>query len=119
MKFLDIIKQYKNGLLVEQGPGDVPPPPTDPTAAAPAPTAPAPATPPPAEPAEPDQVDEPAGIVAMGNLLKKALTLNLDDGAKLKISQLPEVNEKNASKVINQIVTIMKTYTSDIDIGTD
>lgn len=116
MKFLDIIEHYKNGLVVEQGPGDVPPPPTDPTAA---PTTPVPATPPPVEPTEPDQVDEPAGIVAMGNLLKKALTLNLDDGAKLKISQLPEINEKNASKVINQIVTIMKTYTSDIDIGTD
>lgn len=91
MKFLQIIEQY-SGQLTEQdqaGGSTVQPP---------------------------DQIDEPAGIVTMGNLLKKALTMKINDSDKYKISQLPEINEKNASQVIDQLISIMKTYSVDIDI---
>jgi hypothetical protein len=91
MKFLQIIEQY-SGQLTEQdqaGGSTVQPP---------------------------DQVDEPAGIATMGNLLKKALTMKINDSDKYKISQLPEINEKNAAQVIDQLISIMKTYSVDIDI---
>jgi hypothetical protein len=113
MKFLQIIEHYEKSLVNEMDnpPPVMAPPPDGPSS----PPAPAP-VPPTSE--EPIQVDEPAGIATMGNLLKKALTLKLDDDAKYKVSQLPEINEKNASEVINQLIAIMKTYSSDIDIET-
>jgi len=113
MKFLQIIEQFEKSLINEMdNPPPVAAPPPDGPSSPPAPN-PVPPTP---EPQEPVQVDEPAGIATMGNLLKKALTLKLDDDAKYKVSQLPEINEKNASEVINQLIAIMKTYSSDIDI---
>lgn len=60
--------------------------------------------------------DVPAGIATMGTLLKKALTMKINDDDRYKISQLPDINEKNASEVINKLLTIMKTYSADIDI---
>jgi len=111
MKFLQIIEHYEKSLVNEM---DNPPPVMAPPPGGPSsPPAPEP-VPPTSE--EPIQVDEPAGIATMGNLLKKALTLKLDDDAKYKVSQLPEINEKNASEVIDQLIAIMKTYSSDIDI---
>lgn len=98
MKFLEIIKKYEKGLVLEQ---DVPPDDVQPT------EAPQPET---------EPVDEPAGIVSMGNLLKKALTMKLSDEDKFKVSQLPELNEKNAAQIISQISAIMKTYSVDIDL---
>jgi len=113
MKFLQIIEQYEKNLISEM---DNPPPVMAPPPDGPS-SPPAPNSVPPTQD-EPVQVDEPAGIATMGNLLKKALTLKLDDDAKYKVSQLPEINEKNASEVINQLIAIMKTYSSDIDIET-
>lgn len=94
MKFIDIINDYKKGLVLEQ---DAPPAATD-------------------VPAEPEGVDEPAGIATMGNLLKKALTMKVSDSDRYKISQLPTVNETNASQIIDQLISIMKTYSVDVDI---
>jgi hypothetical protein len=98
MKFLDIIKKYESGLVLEQ----YAPPPEE--------------APPATEVEAPEQIDEPAGIATMGNLLKKALTMKISDSDRYKISQLPAINETNASQVIDQLIAIMKTYSVDIDI---
>jgi hypothetical protein len=102
-KFIAIIEQHSKH-LIEQ---DVPPPPQ--TANQPPDTLP-----------ETDTVentpDVPAGIATMGTLLKKALTMNISDDDRYKISQLPEINEKNADEIINKLLAIMKTYSADIDI---
>lgn len=99
MKFLDIINEYNQHLNEQDSAGLQG---TD-TAGDP-------------QNATPNNIDEPAGIATMGNLLKKALTLKINDGDRYKISQLPEINEKNASDIIDQLISIMKTYSVDIDI---
>jgi len=111
MKFLQIIEQFEKELVNEM---DNPPP-------NPAPEPGGSADMPPADPASqtPDQVDEPAGIATMGTLLKKALTLKLSDEDRYKVSQLPQIDEKNASEVINQLIAIMKSYSVDTDINTN
>lgn len=111
MKFLDIIKQYETGLVVEQ---DAPPPeqeiPQDPAAAEQQPAT-------PEQPAEGEsEMDVPASIATLGSLLKKALTMKISDEDRYKISQLPNINEKNATEIINQLQAIMKSYSVDIDI---
>ena len=107
MKFLQIIEKFEKELVNEMDtpPPNMAPPPDGPSS----PLAPAPV----------DAVDEPAGIATMGTLLKKALTLKLSDEDRYKVSQLPSVNEKNASEVINQLIVIMKSYSVDTDINTD
>jgi len=111
MKFLQIIEQFEKELVNEM---DNPPP-------NPAPEPGGSADMPPAAPSSqtPDQVDEPAGIATMGTLLKKALTLKLSDEDRYKVSQLPQIDEKNASEVINQLIAIMKSYSVDTDINTN
>lgn len=99
MKFIDILNNYKKTLVIEQ---DIPPDDVQPAADN--------------TPELPDQIDEPAGIATLGNLLKKALTLKVNDSDRYKISQLPAINETNASQVIDQLIAIMKTYSVDIDI---
>lgn len=99
MKFLEIIDQYKQQLSEQDSTG------LEGTDVAGGP-----------QNAVPDNVDEPAGIATMGNLLKKALTLKINDSDRYKISQLPEINEKNAAEIINQLIAIMKTYSVDVDI---
>ena len=42
--------------------------------------------------------------------------LKVNDSDRYKISQLPAINETNASQVIDQLIAIMKTYSVDIDI---
>jgi hypothetical protein len=108
-RFIKIIEKYSSSIVLEQ---DVPPPPD--TSEEPGLTA---------APADVDNIpdmedkpDVPAGIATMGNLLKKALTMKINDDDKYKISQLPEINEKNADEIINKLLAIMKTYSADIDI---
>jgi hypothetical protein len=107
MKFTDIVDLHLKKLITEQ---DAPPP----EAAVPGdgPQRPEQA----AEPAEPAEPDVPAGIATMGSLLKKALTMKLSDEDRYSISKLPEINERNANEIINQIIAIMKSYSADIDI---
>lgn len=113
MKFFKVIENYKKGLVIEQdAQSDVPQPEQQP----PSNVVGNPQTDTTSEPADEGKVDTPAGIATMGNLLKKALTIKMNDEDRYKVSQLPEVNEKNASQVIDQIIAIMKTYSADIDI---
>ena len=107
MKLLQIIEKFEKELVNEMDtpPPNMAPPPDGPSS--------------PPAPAPEDAVDEPAGIATMGTLLKKALTLKLSDEDRYKVSQLPSVNEKNASEVINQLIVIMKSYSVDTDINTD
>jgi hypothetical protein len=105
-KFIQIIEQHSK-FLAEQ---DVPPPPE--SGSSPADTL-------PPEEETNTNPDVPAGIATMGNLLKKALTMNISDDDRYKISQLPEINEKNADEIINKLLTIMKTYSADIDIDSN
>ena len=42
--------------------------------------------------------------------------IKVNDSDRYKISQLPAINETNASQVIDQLIAIMKTYSVDIDI---
>jgi hypothetical protein len=107
MKFLQIIEKFEKQLVNEMDdpPPNMAPPPDGPS------------SPPAPEPEHPG-VDEPAGIATMGTLLKKALTLKLSDEDRYKVSQLPNIDEQNASEIINQLITIMKTYSVDTDINT-
>jgi hypothetical protein len=104
MKFTDIVDIHLKKLITEQ---DAPPP----EAAVPGDE--------PQQPEQPVEPDVPAGIATMGSLLKKALTMKLSDEDRYNISKLPEINEKNANEVINQIIGIMKSYSADIDIDND
>lgn len=120
-KFLYIIEQYNAKLVNEQ---DAPPPmPAPPPEGPSSPPAPAPQVPTgaPEAPVEdqPEQPDVPAGIATMGNMLKKALTMKLSDEDRFKVSQLPEINENNANEIINTLISIMKSYSADVDVGTE
>lgn len=113
MKFIKIIEKYKKDLVIEQdAQSDVPQPEQKP----PSNVVGNPQTDTTSEPSEEGQIDEPASVATMGNLLKKALTIKMNDEDRYKVSQLPEINEKNAAQVIDQIIAIMKTYSADIDI---
>ena len=118
MKFLNLLDEYqKKNFLTEQDAGQQPAP-QEASAEAPA-EAPAPAP----EPEAPEQPDVPASIATMGELLKKALTINISPEDRAGIAtQIPKVTEKNANEVIELIISLMKTYSDDIDIkipGTD
>lgn len=108
MKFLNLLDEYKkNNFLTEQDASQQPAPVEAPTP----------------EPEAVDQPDVPASIATMGELLKKALTLNISPEDRASIAtQIPAVNEKNANQVIELIISLMKTYSDDINIkipGTD
>jgi hypothetical protein len=108
MKFLNLLDEYKkNNFLTEQDASQQPAPVEAPTP----------------EPEAPEQLDVPASIATMGELLKKALTLNISPEDRASIAtQIPKVNEKNANQVIELIISLMKTYSDDINIkipGTD
>lgn len=97
-KFLKLVEEVEQEIAAADV-GTAPPSPE------PAPSAP-----------QPYSGDTPASIATLGNLLKKALTMSLSDDDQYKISQLPEINEKNASAEIPRIIAIMKTYSSDVEI---
>ncbi|NBO99123.1 MAG: hypothetical protein EBU90_03215 [Proteobacteria bacterium] len=116
MKFLNLINnKFKE--LNEQVPGEVPGlGPTDPMAPAPAPV------PPPAAGPAPEAGPKPLspeGEVFLVRLLKKALFLNPGDIDEKMLKDLPEINETNASEVLNSIVEIMKKYSNSIDVDTE
>ena len=112
MKFLNLLDEYqKKNFLTEQDAGQQPAPQEAPAEASAL------------EPEAPEQPDVPASIATMGELLKKALTLNISPEDRASIAtQIPKVNEKNANQVIELIISLMKTYSDDINIkipGTD
>jgi len=121
MKFVDLYhKRFKE--LLEQGPA------VDPTLTVPLPGQPAvdpmqqqPATPAmPSTNAQPEEQKPltPEGEVFLVRLLRKALFMNPGDLDEKALKDLPEVNERNASDVLNNIVSIMKKYSDTIDVET-
>jgi len=114
MKFLELIEK-KYSELNEQVPGEVPP--VDPMAQIPPP--PVPPAPEAAPAAAPEQKPlTPEGEVFLVRLLRKALFMNPGDLDEKVLKDLPEVNETNASDVLNSIVEIMKKYSNTIDVVT-
>lgn len=114
MKFADLVDTRLKSLL-EQTP--VPADFTAPAPAAPAPVAAAPVQAPAAEVPEQKSLT-PEGEVFLINLIRKALFLNPDDIELNTIKNLPEVNEKNASEVLKQIIKLMQIEAIDIDVNT-
>ena len=114
MKFLDLVnKKYQE--LNEQVPGEPLPgvPPAEDLGAAPAPV-----------PAAPEASETPKPLTAEGEvflvrLLKKALFMNPGDLDEKSLKDLPEINETNATEVLNSIVEIMKKYSNTIDVNTE
>lgn len=117
MKFASLIDTRLKNLL-EQTP--IQPEFTAPAPAAPAPEAAAPI------PTAPQQAEQPAeqkaltpeGEVFLINLLRKALFMNPDDLGLNALKNLPEVNEKNASDVLKQIIKLMQIESIDLDVNT-
>lgn len=105
MKFLQVIESY-NKTLNEQVPVD-PNAPIDPAAQQQPPAEPAQPEPPAEEPAQPDV---PASIVRLARLLKQALIMKINDDDSDFISNLPEINEKNANEIIQQMTPVMRKY---------
>lgn len=115
MKFLDIIeKKYQE--LNEQVPGEVMPGLPPAPVAAPAPVPPAPVPAPESETTKPLTAE---GEVFLVRLLRKALFMNPGDLDERLLKDLPEINETNATEVLNSIVEIMKKYSNTIDVNTE
>ena len=118
MKFLDLVNK-KHQELYEQVPGvpldptTAPIPPVDPAAP---PLAPAPAPAPTNEQPKPLTAE---GEVFLVRLLRKALFMNPGDLDEKLLKDLPEINETNATEVLNSIVEIMKKYSNSIDVNTE
>jgi len=79
--------------------------------------APAAAAMPPAEPPEQKPLTS-EGEVFLINLIRKALFMNPDDLGLKTIKDLPEVNSKNASEVLDKIVKLMQVEAIDLDVKT-
>ena len=113
MKFYNLLKQ-KYVDLQEQVPADLNglPPEAMPGAM-------------PAEPVTPPGMEQEKlpltseGEVFLVRLLRKALFMNPGDIDEKSLKDLPEINEKNASEVLNSIINIMKKYSNTIDVETE
>jgi hypothetical protein len=108
MKFYNLLKQ-KYVDLQEQVPADLN---VLPPGAMPA----EPVTPPGMEQEKLPLTSE--GEVFLVRLLRKALFMNPGDLDEKSLKDLPEINEKNASEVLNSIINIMKKYSNTIDVET-
>ena len=72
---------------------------------------------PPAEPPQQKPLTS-EGEVFLINLIRKALFMNPDDLGLKTIKDLPEVNSKNASEVLDKIVKLMQVEAIDLDVKT-
>jgi len=109
MKFLDIINKYEKTLVVEQD--------AAPAADLPATEQPAPPQPE-AVPPEQEPIDIPANVVTLSRMLKSALLMNISPQDEDYIRKLPEINNNNATTVVDKIIPIMSKYSS-LDINTN
>lgn len=107
MKFLDIINKYEKTLVVEQ---DAAPAANLPTTEQPAPVQP--------EPAQQEPLDIPANVVTLSRMLKSALLMNISPEDEDYIRKLPEINNNNATSVVDKIIPIMTKYTP-LDVNTN
>lgn len=118
-KFLQIIEKYEKKLVVEQNPAMAAPPPDpaaggmeDPTVAGVPPTG----NEPEKEEKEPEPIDVPAAVVTLSRLLKSALLIkNLSTEDEDYIRKLPEINQENATEIVDKIVPVISKY-SPLDI---
>ena len=106
MEFLKRIHEL--GLINEEG---APPPPGSeaPEEGAPAVTDPVPET-------DTMAVLSPESEVMYVRLLKKAMVMDIDPVDIDNINEMAEVNENNAKEVLASIVSVMKSYTTEIDL---
>lgn len=58
----------------------------------------------------------PESEVMYVRLLKKAMVMKLDPEDIDTVTNLTDVNENNAKDVLNKILTVMKSYSTEIDI---
>lgn len=120
MKFYNILKE-KYIELNEQVPADL----NAMQAQGIQPTMPPPATVVPPQASIPSGLEQEAnpltseGEVFLVRLLRKALFMNPGDIDEKSLKDLPEINEKNASEVLNSIINIMKKYSNTIDVETE
>ena len=111
--FLNIINAYQKKLIIE---ADAPPPPD----AAPTdePTPDAAAAPAAEPPKEEEKVDIPASVVTLSRMLKTSILMNISPEDEDYIRKLPEINQKNATEVVDKIIPIMTKY-APLDIKTN
>lgn len=115
MKFNKLVaERFKQ--LIEQTPADLPVPGQEASAPAPVPAAAPATTVPPPEPAQPQGKLTPEGKVWLVGLLKKALFMNPGDKSLSSLDSLPDVNESNASEVLQKILDVMDKYSTNINI---
>ena len=111
--FLNIINEYQKKLIIE---ADAPPPPdAAPTDEATPDAAAAPAAEP---PKEEEKVDIPASVVTLSRMLKSSILMNISPEDEDYIRKLPEINQKNATEVVDKIIPIMTKY-APLDIKTN
>jgi hypothetical protein len=60
----------------------------------------------------------PESNVLLVRLLIKALVMDIDPEDISEIKGMGDVNENNASEILDRLITIMKNYSADIDIET-
>jgi hypothetical protein len=58
------------------------------------------------------------GEVFLVRLLRKALFMNPDDLDEKALKDLPEIDEKNATQILNKIVSVMNNYSADLNVET-
>lgn len=107
MKFLGIINKYEKTLVIEQ---DAAPATDLPTTEQPAPAQP--------EPVQQEPLDIPANVVTLSRMLKSALLMNISPEDEDYIRKLPEINNNNATSVVDKIIPIMTKYTP-LDVNTN
>lgn len=115
MKFVELVDSRLKSLL-EQTP--IQPDITVPAPMASAPEAPVAPVPQPSDQPPAQKSLTPEGEVFLINLIRKALFMNPDDLGLNALKNLPEVNEKNASDVLKQIIKLMQIEAIDLDVDT-
>lgn len=115
MKFNKLVaERFRH--LIEQTPADLPIPGQEASAPMPVPAATPASTVPPPEPVQPQGKLTPEGKVWLVGLLKKALFMNPGDKSLSSLDNLPDVNESNASDVLQKILDVMDKYSTNINI---
>ena len=72
----------------------------------------------PEPPKEEEKVDVPASVVTLSRMLKSSILMNISPEDEDYIRKLPEINQKNATEVVDKIIPIMTKY-APLDIKTN
>lgn len=113
-RFQKILNEYK--YLTEQDDMSTQPPPTDTNAQVSAPPVAVPPTP--ESPEEPEAL-APESEVLLVRLLKQALVMDIKPDDVNLLSDMEDINEKNAKESLTKLINVMKSYSADIDIDTN